>query len=413
MFKRDIIVNYGSLEALIKELNTYIDALDDIRSAVKSILVIIEKGSGLTTDALKEKDDALVYEIDQVQTEIRSLATILQNYVTDMTAIISPVARSSMMQVDRNDIFLNKESIKAACQNVSAIPLNVHVPAYSGGITIWDDEEEVERKRRNGDKLDAIRSTLSSSSSKFNELISRLDKLYGTVKRYENMDDTYADRARKLKSDNTTFWEGAEDVLQYRKESVENYYKGLFTSLKDCITGLADACKGTGKYVGAAAMYAACGEADVPDWAKKCYNETNEKILAILKDPMIIGEAIAQGASDGLDQKGTAYCAGYIGGVVTTSVAADKGLSKLGEMAKGTKFLGKTDDVAKAAAEADDMVMDSLDDVANASKKSPDVIVKVSESGSEFTYKEVNIHGKINTEIDEVDLVNQIICIHL
>ena len=140
-------------------------------------------------------------------------------------------------------------------------------------------------------------------------------------------------------------------------------------------------CKGTGKYVGAAATYAACGEADVPDWAKKCYNETNEKILAVLKDPMIIGETIAQGASDGLDQKGTPYCAGYVGGVAATSVATDKGLSKLGEMAKGTKFLGKTDDMAKAAAEADDMVMDSLNNVANASKKSPDVIVKVSESG--------------------------------
>ena len=35
--------------------------------------------------------------------------------------------------------------------------------------------------------------------------------------------------------------------------------------------------------------------------------------------------------------------------------------------------------------------------------------VTIGESYSDYIFKEVNIHGKINTEIDEVDLVNQII----
>lgn len=205
VFKRDIIVNYGSLDALVRELKTYINALDDIRSAVKSIMRKIEAGSGMTTERMKEMDHALVFQINQIQTEIRELATIIQNYTDEMTGIIKPVVRSNFMQVDRNDIWVNKQSINAACKKVPRIPSDVIVPAFADGYSVLDDEEEQARKWRNGEKLSEIRSTLRGSAGKFNELIEKMDALYKTVKKYEDTDDLFCARASKLKTDNTTF----------------------------------------------------------------------------------------------------------------------------------------------------------------------------------------------------------------
>ena len=107
-----------------------------------------------------------------------------------------------------------------------------------------------------------------------------------------------------------------------------------------------------------------------PDWALKNVKGMKEQVCAILDDPMLLVEGMAQGISDTYESEGIWYCAGYAVG----TYAGTKGIAEAGKAVKGKV----------------------------------EVKGKVGESGSK-TYKEVNIHGRINTEIDEVDLVNQII----
>ncbi|MBU3102438.1 MULTISPECIES: hypothetical protein [Clostridium] len=48
-----------------------------------------------------------------------------KRYINEMQGIIRPVSSSNMMQVDRNDIWWNMESIFRACDEVGILKINV------------------------------------------------------------------------------------------------------------------------------------------------------------------------------------------------------------------------------------------------------------------------------------------------
>ena len=429
MFKRDIIVNYGSLDELVRQLDTYVNALNDIRSAVKSIMLKMESGRGLTIEHLKERDSTLVFEIDQVQKEILDLKNIIKNYTDEMTNIIKPVVRSNFMQVDRNDIWMNKEAINTACRNVYNIPNNTIIWAYNEGYSMFDDEDELADKRRNARNLYSVQRTLSGSKAKFDRLIEKMDSLYKIVKNYENKDDYFCERAKQLKADNTSFFEGVEDVLDGIAKTKQDFYKGVFEGLKDCVLGLKDLLAGVVKYAGAAIVCDTAGgvkyigvaeelqekrEDNIPKWAKTCYTETNDKILAVLHDPVVIGESLAQGASDALDHKGMAYGTGEVGAMVLVSVAGDKGISKAKSLALGAKAgktLDKLDDVAGGVSKV--KLGDKLDDVARAAESKLDDVAfggdeAVKIGGVEKSSNVADGTGKASTKISS-EMKNKIL----
>lgn len=102
-----------------------------------------------------------------------------------------------------------------------------------------------------------------------------------------------------------------------------NYYEGVLDGIKDFLVGMGKMAEGTVKY-GASASVCAYGKVsgeDVPDWAKKCYNTTNNKILGVIQEPVIIVESLAQGVSDSFETKSSAYCGGYAAGTVASNKA--------------------------------------------------------------------------------------------
>lgn len=349
MFKRDIRVNYGSLDNLIGELKQYSKALEDIEKALNSIHSLLANGRGKTTTVFQKKIKGYLKRIDVVQGELTDLSNIVQDYIADMTNIIKPIRRGSLMQVDRNDIYWNKRAILEACSQVPLMPMNVKVWGYSDGFTLDDSKEEKARKRRNDEKLAEIKNLLSHSDKQFSELVKQLDEQYKKVMKYENMDDIYVKRANKLKQKYTSFWEGAGDVFYAIKNFKTKLYDGMEDSIIDFFKGLGCLEGGVVKYGASAVVYGfgKLSGADVPDWAETCYNDTNETVSAVLKDPFLIVEGLSQGVSDSFEEKGGAYCGGYAVGTVAVGIAGNKGIKKVKSLRKGTKEVGAADDVVR------------------------------------------------------------------
>ena len=63
-----------------------------------------------------------------------------------------------------------------------------------------------------------------------------------------------------------------------------------------------------------------------------------ERREAVLEDPMLIIEGLSQGAMDAVEQKGIAYCAGYI----TGSIIIDIGIAKSAKVLTSKIAAGKT-----------------------------------------------------------------------
>ena len=350
MFKNDIKVNYGTINILIYRLNQYKTALEDMKKAIHSIEKIFNKGKGEAMETFGIKSEELIKKMDGVEKEISDISGILKKYVTDMTAIIKPVSIDKMMRVDRNDIYWNMQTINGTCMGIPMIPMNVGVSSFGDWFDWDEDEEERERRRRNDDKLDEIKRMFCNTVNQVTDMADNLNRLYKKVQNYENMDDKYEKEAKKLKKEYTSFWEGARDFMNKMDEMKISYYKGFFNSVKEFIVGLVKLVGGTLKYAGSATLYLygeVSGE-DVPNWAKECYNDTNEMVLGVLKDPTILVEGLAQGVSDSFEEKGGAYCGGYAVGTVASAIVGTKGMDKLRGLAKGAGVAGKAEKVAAA-----------------------------------------------------------------
>ena len=68
-----------------------------------------------------------------------------------------------------------------------------------------------------------------------------------------------------------------------------------------------------------------------PDWALKNVKGMKEQVGAILDDPMLLVEGMAQGISDTYESEGIWYCAGYAVG----TYAGTKGIAEAGKAVKG------------------------------------------------------------------------------
>lgn len=376
MAKRDIKVNYGTLNSLVAKLNTYEKALGEMEVAVQAVGNMLSNGSGLAITNLVEKAKELQKKIQEMKTEVTDISSIIKSYVNDMTSIIAPISQEKMMQVDRNDIWWNLQSIIAACMRVSSIPRNVGTYGLPGGFSWDDDEDEIARKERNYDKLCDIKSELSNSQSAFSELIDKMKAFYKKVQNYENMDDAYKKKADGMKKKYTDFWEGVEDFLKWVGEGTVKLIKGLVTELAGSITGLFSLVVGVVKYAASAVVvnFDKVTNHKIPEWAETCYNGTNESVAAIVKDPVLIVEGMAQSISDTYEEEGIAYCTGYTVGTVAEFVIGSKGASKLGkagkveeagEAAKIASKIEKAEETAKAGKEV-------VEELSTASKGSLD-----------------------------------------
>ncbi|XQY92517.1 hypothetical protein ACNRWW_03580 [Metabacillus sp. HB246100] len=179
--------------------------------------------------------------ITSYQAQIDDLLSLFEYYVTDTTSYITPISRNSMMRVDRNDIWWNLTQIESGINNnmFHAILETHKSPSFL--FSLFDDPtpEEKERSRHNKQKLDAIRTNIESSKAMLEKNIEGLWDLYETkVKKFENVDDEYSNKASAVKDTYTNFFEGVSDVVSVTVEGVWNFIKGVGVAIYEIAEGL-------------------------------------------------------------------------------------------------------------------------------------------------------------------------------
>ncbi|WP_207706250.1 hypothetical protein, partial [Clostridium sp. HBUAS56017] len=145
---------------------------------------------------------------------------------------------------------------------------------------------------------------------------------------YEEMDNNYASRAHETYTRYVTTWERIVDGIIDFSQMVGNFVDGVIKSVEDLIKGLVGLVIGVSVYaVGAVAVAITKVTGDTPDWlkgAEEDFYKDNEMIKAVLDDPSIIVEGIAQQVSDAKDEKGLVYCTGYTAGLIAQMVLLKK-----------------------------------------------------------------------------------------
>ncbi|MCM3162661.1 hypothetical protein [Metabacillus litoralis] len=324
------------MDQIIEQLHTYKNALNQMHSSLTSIAVYVESNAGKSLDVWDDTIQQSKKNITSYQAQIEDLLSLFENYVTDTTAYITPISRNSMMRVDRNDIWWNLTQIESGVNNnmFHAILETHKSPSFLFGLFDDPTPEEIERSRHNKQQLDAIRTNIESSKAMLEKNIEGLWDLYETkVKKFENVDDEYSNKASAVKDTYTNFFEGVSDVVSVTVEGVWNFIKGLGVAIYEIAEGLISLVIDAGII----AISSKIPDSIEPEFLKKAANTRVETFAGtleqIIDDPIIVLESVAQSISDTSEKEGIMY----VTGGAATSLVPYVGQSKYLKLLKVEK----------------------------------------------------------------------------
>ena len=343
MFHRELKINYGTLGGLISSIESYQSALSVMKQSVEKIWELLEESSGEAYEGLEERKETILGQISSCEGELTDLHDLLAGYSYDMQSVIAPVDGERTMVVDRNDIWFNMQSILSACDRIAAMVYNVNVPWLGTTYTAFAKEEVKEKETKYYNKLEEVQQKIQK---KYQDSIAgykdELVKLYeDKVVVYENTDDVYASKVSKdYYPKYTSLGEGILNVFEWLGDAVTGFVGGVIEGVIGVIDGIGEFLFGIGEFaVSECVVLVNKGMgSEPPDWALKNVKETKEQVGAILDDPMLLVEGMAQGISDTYESEGIWYCAGYAVG----TYAGTKGIAEAGKAVKGkVKVKGK------------------------------------------------------------------------
>jgi len=311
--KRDLQINYGVLDDIIAELHTYKHALANMRVALNQIAAFVKENQAESMDALEEKMKNSKDHIADYEAQIKDLLKLFENYVSDTTAIISPIARNAMMRVDRNDIYFNLKQIESGINGNVTKAINI---TYKSPFSwaFWDEptDEEKAASRYNKGRMDSIREDIQQVKKRLDRKIDELWGLYHSkVKKFENMDDEYKSKAATLKSKYTSFLEGLWDVVSSVGDAAFDLVRGLVVGLVEIGVGVVTLAVDVGIMI----VSGIIPDPIEPDILKQSANEKmdayTDMLVQAIKDPMGVLESIGQSISDTVEEEGIMYVTGY------------------------------------------------------------------------------------------------------
>ncbi|WP_249878396.1 zincin-like metallopeptidase toxin domain-containing protein [Niallia circulans] len=345
--KRDLKINYGILDQIIEQLHTYKRALLQMQTSLHTIAGYTERNAGKSLEAWEDLMQESKKTIKSYQTQIEDLLTLFENYVADTTAYITPISRNSMMRVDRNDIWGNLTQIEwgVTYRLSRAIQETYRSPSLLFSLFDDTDLEERERSRYNKQQLESIRNNMESVQSRLKNKMEELWDLYESkVKKYENTDDEYANKASQVKDRYTTFSEKVSDVISVTAEGAWDFVKGLAVAIYEIAKGLITLVIDAG-------IVAASGiipDSIEPDFLKKASTKriesATETLDAIIHDPTIVLESMAQSITDTAEKEGIMY----VSGSAATSFLPYVGQAKYLKLLKVEKSKNKTNGIRSA-----------------------------------------------------------------
>jgi hypothetical protein len=344
--KRDLQINYGVLDDIIRELHTYKHALVKMNDSLDKVSTFIQTNKGKSVEAWDQNIDTSRDKIEKYETQINDLLSLFENYVQDTTAYISPISRNQMMRVDRNDIWANLKQIDKGMERNVLKALNRSYQTPSSFSRLFEDPTDTEKEasesnRRNMERIqESIRTTRNKLQNKMDDLW----ELYNTkIKRFENVDDAYNDLAGNVKKKYTNFFEGVQDIADSINKGVDNLVKGLAHSIAGLVEGLVTVAMDVG-VVGTSGIIPDSIE---PAWLKEKADQTvdnyKQAMIQLLQDPIRVAESAAQSFTDTIEQEGIMYVTGAaLPSLIPSalSVKGVKGVSKLGSGGKLPKLTG-------------------------------------------------------------------------
>ncbi|WP_234969339.1 hypothetical protein [Bacillus massilinigeriensis] len=339
--KRDLQINYGILDNIIKQLHTYKNALDKMEASLEKINAFISLNEGESVEAWEDQLQKIKREIKNYRKQVKDLTNLFENYVERTTAHIAPLSRNAMMRVDRNDIAYNLDQIRdSVVMNMQGALMATHrSPSFLAAMIDNPTDEEKEKSKSNELKLDKIRSRILSSQTRFNNEMDELYRIHKTkVIEFENTDDTFSDKAANLKNKYTNFWEGVGDVFEVVGEVSWGLLKGLFIGVVGLIGGVLILAKDAI----VVSVSSQIPDPVEPDFLKKEADATIDKYksaaMKVIDDPGGVFEAIGQSFSDTYEKEGIAY---LVGSAAPSFIPAAGVVGKLGKVAKVAKVAGK------------------------------------------------------------------------
>ncbi|MBU8568747.1 hypothetical protein KM914_20465 [Virgibacillus pantothenticus] len=200
--KRDLQINYGVLDDIIGELRTYKRALEKMDHSLDKVNTFIRTNDGKSVEAWDQNIHTSKEKIADYEIQIDDLLSLFENYVTDTTRYISPLSRNAMMRVDRNDIWANLKQIDSGITTNVFKALNKSYQQPASFFGLFDDptvaqKEASEINRRH---MERIQTSIESTRKKLQNNMDELWDLYNSkVKRFENADDAYNNKAGNVK----------------------------------------------------------------------------------------------------------------------------------------------------------------------------------------------------------------------
>ncbi len=148
------------------------------------------------------------------------------------------------------------------------------------------------------------------------EQVDNLNSLHKQeLKPFEDKDDEYQNKAREMYKAVSSRGERWGTRMENAGEAVKNSARGLVIEAKAAIK----AGYGMVKRGSAIIIVNTYPKFMTPEFAEESANQTKEGMKAILKEPWLITEGMAQGASDTIGEEGIAY---MVGGAIPDAAVA-------------------------------------------------------------------------------------------
>lgn len=295
--KRDLQINYGILDDMIGQLHMYKHALVKMKDSLDQVSTAIQTNQGKSVEAWDQKINRSQEKIEKYETQINDLLSLFENYVADTTVYISPIARNAMMRVDRNDIWINLTQIESGITRNVTKALNRSYETPSSILSLFDDPTDAEKKaseinRRNMEKIQAsIKSTRNKLQNKMDDLWELYDM---KVKKFENVDDAYHDRAAKMKGKYTNFFEGVGDVVENITEGATDLIKGLANGIVGMVTGLVTVVEDAGVVILSGVIPDVIEPPKLKEKADQTIDTYTQAAIQFIQDPIRTAESVAQ-----------------------------------------------------------------------------------------------------------------------
>lgn len=406
MFHRELKLNFGVLEHAADALDHYGQMLTRLTEVLHILNDAMKGGEGEAHEALMQTTGKTLDMILGELSAVTDTREILRAYIRDMTAVISPDIWGQQMVVDRNDIRANMLTMEEKLLHLANIGYHARVSSWDI-CTIAPDQKTRKAEERYYKRVETVREEIIPGYfRRLCGMMEEMEQIYEEkIVRYENIDDEYL----WIADHNYQKHQESCDVLRNAGEAAVDTFGdiivGAAKGIWDMAVGAIEPGGGAAYTAVAGAACAFCKKAGIkePEWAGEHIESIKKSGEAILRDPMLLVEGMAQGATDAIEQKGIAYCAGYIIGPIIATKGIAEGSIKLREawsakqarkaLAAEEAAMKGADDLATAADDAGRAVGGtSLSDTLTAAQKSR---LKALDNTIECNLKEMDFSGTL------------------